>query len=165
MDTAISALNAALLALTAELDVTERVQRPGDEVSGRGGTLDYRIVLPGYCADASRYEWALWAFRAREVPGQIIAGGQTGGTNHPYPAPASWKWPGYEPETTAPVIRNDTESRTLEINGSIVYEGALDFHALELEVSYWPDKSDESGVARLIVKEDKIQGWQGWGIF
>ena len=163
MDTAISALNAALLGLTAELDVTERVQRPGDKVSGRGGTLDYRIVLPGYCADTSRYEWALWAFRAREIPGQIIAGGKTGGTNGPLPAPTSWKWPRYEPETTAPVIHHHPESKTLEIRGSITFSGVLDFHALELEVSYWPDQSDESGLARLTVKEDKLQEWQGWG--
>ena len=163
MDTAISALNAALLGLTAGLDMTERVQRPSDKVSGRGGTLDYKIVLPGYDATSSRYEWALWAYRQREVPGQIIAGGQTGGANDPRPAPASWKWPSYDPETTAPIIHHDVESRTLEIRGSIAYQGALDFHALELEVTYWPDKSDESGLARLIVKEDKIKGWQGWG--
>ena len=143
--------------------MTERVQRPSDKVSGRGGTLDYKIVLPGYDATSSRYEWALWAYRQREVPGQIIAGGQTGGANDPRPAPASWKWPSYDPETTAPIIHHDVESRTLEIRGSIAYQGALDFHALELEVTYWPDKSDESGLARLIVKEDKIKGWQGWG--
>ncbi|MCU1732955.1 MULTISPECIES: hypothetical protein [unclassified Pseudomonas] len=31
---------------------------------------------------------------------------------------------------------------------------------IKFEVSYWPDKSDESGMARLIVREDKITGWR-----
>lgn len=146
MDTAIGALNAALLGLIAQLDVAHRLQMRGKEVLGPGGSMDYKIVLPGYKAEASRYEWALWAYRQREVPGQIIAGGSTEGTDDPLPA------------TTAPLIQHDVEAETLEIRGSIAFSGHLDFHALELEVSYWPDKSDESGVARLIVKEDKIEG-------
>ncbi|WP_318531824.1 T6SS effector BTH_I2691 family protein [Pseudomonas huaxiensis] len=162
MDTAIGALNAALLGLTADLDVKARIQRRGDEVSGRGGTMEYNVVLPGYDPGASSYEWTLWAYRPGETPGGMIAGGRTGGTNDPLPAPAFWKQPGYEPDTTAPVVTYDAESKTLEIMGSIVFWGVLDFHALELEVSYWPDKSDESGMARLIVREDKIAGWQ-WG--
>ncbi|MDR0281242.1 MAG: hypothetical protein LBJ37_25545, partial [Paucimonas sp.] len=158
MDTAIGALNAALLGLIAQLDVAYRLQMRGKEVLGPGGSMDYKIVLPGYKAEASCYEWALWAYRQREVPGQIIASGRTDDTNAPFPAPTSTKQPGYVPATTAPVIQHDAESETLEIKGSIAFSGRLDFRALELEVSYWPDKSDESGVARLIVKEDKIEG-------
>ncbi|NNJ14526.1 hypothetical protein CSV86_004310 [Pseudomonas putida CSV86] len=164
MDTAIGALNAALLGLIAQLEVVHQIQTQGKEVLGTGGFIDYKIVLPGYDAKASRYEWALWAYRQREVPGQIIASGQIDGTNAPQPVPASWKSPGYVPATTVPVIQHDAESKTLEIRGSIEFLRPLDFHALELEVSYWPDKSDESGVARLVVKEDKISGQQGWGI-
>ena len=162
MDTAIGALNAALLGLIAQLDVVHQIQARGKEILGSGGFIDYKIVLPGYKADASRYEWTLWAYRQREVPGQIIAGGRSDGTNGPLPAPALWKQPAYLPATTAPVIQHDAESQTLEIKGSISFLGKLDFHALELEVSFWPDKSDESGVARLVVKEDKISGQQGW---
>ncbi len=163
MDTAIGALNASLLGLIAQLDVVHRLKMRGKEVLGPGGTMDYKIVLPSYKAEASRCEWTLWAYRQREVPGQIIAGGQTDGTNGPMSAPASWKQPGYVPATTIPVIQHDAESETLEIRSSIAFLGALDFHALELEVSYWPDKSDESGVATLIVKEDKIADQQGLG--
>ncbi|MFD2640554.1 T6SS effector BTH_I2691 family protein [Pseudomonas japonica] len=158
MDTAIGALNAALLGLTAQLAVTERIQRPGDKVSGRGGTLEYRVLLPGYDAEVSRYKFALQGFQVGETSGGMIAGGHTGGANGPLPVPAEWKWRSYDPATTAPITHHNPESATLEIKGSITFNGVLDFHALELEVDYWPDKSDESGVARLIVKEDKING-------
>lgn len=162
MDSAIGALNAALLGLDADLNVTYRVHRPAPGVPGEGGTIDYRFVLPGYAADKSRYEWALRAYRPTEQSGEIVAGGRTGGTNDPVPAPGSWRRPGYDPKTSAPVIHQDTESKMLEIRGSITYWGVLEFHALELKVSYWPDKSDEFGVARLIVKEDKIPGPAKW---
>uniref|UniRef100_UPI001CDCD836 hypothetical protein n=1 Tax=Pseudomonas huaxiensis TaxID=2213017 RepID=UPI001CDCD836 len=33
----------------------------------------------------------------------------------------------------------------------------LDIQTIKHEVFYWPDKKDESGVAQLIVKEDKTQ--------
>ncbi|MFD2640550.1 hypothetical protein [Pseudomonas japonica] len=63
-----------------------------------------------------------------------------------------------------PKIHHDTESKTLEIRGAIAFQGDIDFHALELEFSYWPDKSDESGIARLIIKEDKIPRRVGRGL-
>ena len=50
--------------------------------------------------------------------------------------------------------------KTLTIRRELAYLGALNFHAMKLEVAYWPDKSDESGVARLTVIEDKIPKWE-----
>ena len=38
----------------------------------------------------------------------------------------------------------------------------LDAQTIKLEVPYWLDRHDESGVARLIVKEDKISGGAKW---
>ncbi|WP_175651487.1 T6SS effector BTH_I2691 family protein [Pseudomonas sp. Marseille-P9899] len=162
MDTAIGALNAALLGLAADLDVTHRADRQGSKVVGVAGNIEYALVLPGYDPVASSYEWALWAYRPGVVPGAIIAAGRTGDANSPLPAPVSWKQSGSEPDTTAPAIDYDAESKSLEIKGCIAFQGAPDFHALVLEVSYWPDKSDESGMARLIVREDKISGWRWW---
>ncbi|MHA6196353.1 T6SS effector BTH_I2691 family protein [Pseudomonas wadenswilerensis] len=162
MDMAIGALNAALLGLTADLEVTYRDHRPAPGVPGKGGTIDYRFVLPGYLADKSRYEWTLRAYRPSDPSGGIVAGGRTGEAIEATPAPGSWRRPGYEPKTSAPMIHHDIESKTVEIRGSIAYWGVLEFHALELEVSYWPDQSDESGVARFIVKEDKIPGRPKW---
>jgi len=162
MDTAIGVLNAALLGVTADAAINVSADGAGGIPIGdavpAGLFLNYRIVLPGYVFDTSRYEWTLQVYRARQASGEIIASGRSDGTNGPLPPPASWKSPGYLPETTAPIIRHKAESGSLEIEGSISFFGYLEVHALQLEVSYWPDKGDEAGVARLIVREDKIGG-------
>lgn len=168
MDTATGALNAALLGLTADAALNINAEQTGGIPVGdavpAGIFLNYKIVLPGYKSDASNYEWTLQVFPVGVPSGAVIARGREGGGNEPLPAPASWKHPDYHPETSAPVIRYDAEAETLEIKGSISFFGSLSIRALELEVSYWPDKSDEAGVARLIVKEDKISTWRGWGL-
>ena len=160
MDTAIGELNAALLGLTADVGMIVKTEQAGGLPIGdavpAGLFLDYKLVLPGYKADVSDYEWALLVYRSNQAQGETIASGRNGGVNGPLPPPAGWKSPGYHPETTAPVITLNTQA--LEIRGSISFFGYLEVHAFQLEVSYWPDKSDKSGFARLIVKEDKIKG-------
>ncbi|KAB1587371.1 hypothetical protein C5O75_029005 [Burkholderia cepacia] len=44
-----------------------------------------------------------------------------------------------------------------EVLAQSVEAGNHSIHAAELNVSYWPDKSDEDGYARLIAKEDKME--------
>ena len=154
MDIAIGALNAALLGLAADVEVIHRVQRPGDEVSGPGGTLDYRAILPRYGVEESHYEWVLRAYQL-SGEGKVIAEGRAGDESRP-PAVAVWTGRGCDPHGPSSVIHHDAKSGALEISGSIIFNGFLDFHAVELEVSYWPNKSDKQGVARLILKEDKL---------
>ena len=120
--------------------------------------LDYQLVLPGYDFDLSSYEWVLKVYRPSQAQGETIASGRSDGANGPLPPPSSWKNPGYRPETTASVISRNTQSGALEISGSISFFGYLEVNALEIQVSYWPDKSDKSAFARLVVKEDKIKG-------
>ena len=156
MDTAIGALNAALLGLDADLEVTYVVHRPTPEFTADGGTLKYRIVLPGYSADASRYEWALRTYRPGDSSGVIIAGGRYGGTDETPSAPISGSELDSEPQRSVPIIHHDTEAKTVTIWRELVYSGTPNFHAVKLEVAYWPDKRDESGVARLTVVEDKF---------
>ncbi|MCU1724489.1 hypothetical protein [Pseudomonas sp. 5P_5.1_Bac1] len=43
----------------------------------------------------------------------------------------------------------------------MVFE-VLDAQTIKLEVPYWPYRNDESGAARLIVKEDEISGGPKW---
>ena len=132
---------------------------PRSDEMAHGGTIKYRIVLLGYSADASRYEWALRTYQPGDSSGVIIAGGRHDGADETPSTPVSGSEPGDEPQTSVPVIHHDTESKALTIRREIAYLRALDFHAMKLEVAYWPDKSDESGVARLTVIEDKIPKW------
>ena len=159
MDTAIGELNAALLGLTADVGMILKAEQAGGLPIGdavpAGLFLDYKLVLPGYKADLSNYEWVLQVYRPNQALGETIASGRSGGTNGALPPPAGWKKPGYHPETTAPVITHNAQG--LEIRGSISFFGFLEAYAFELKVSYWPDKSDKSGFAQLIVKEDKIK--------
>ena len=159
MDTAIGELNAALLGLTADVGMIVKAEPTGGVPIGdavpAGLFLDYKLVLPGYKTDVSGYEWALQVYRPNQTSGETIASGCSDGVNGPLPPPAGWKKPGYHPETTAPVITHS--ARALDIRGSISFFGHLEVQAFELKVSYWPDKSDQSGFARLIVKEDKIK--------
>ncbi|OLS60527.1 T6SS effector BTH_I2691 family protein [Pseudomonas putida] len=160
MDTAIGELNAALLGMTANAGMIVKAEQEaglpiGDAVPA-GIFLEYILVLPGYQADVSGYEWTLQVYRPNQTLGETIASGRSGVANGPLPPPAAWKTPGYRPETTTPVITHNAQA--LEIRGSISFFGFLEVHAFQLEVSYWPDKSDKSGFARLIVREDKIKG-------
>ena len=159
MDSAIGVLNAALLGLTADAGMTVKAEQIGGIPMGdaipAGLFLDYKLVLPGYKSDVSSYEWALQLYRPNQALGETIASGRSDGTNGALPPPVAWKRPGYDPETTAPVITHNAQA--LEIRGSISFFGYLEAHAFELELTYWPDKSDKSGFARLIVKEDKIK--------
>ena len=156
MDTAIGALNAALLGLDADLDVTYIVHRPTHEFTAHGGTIKYRIVLPGYSADASRYERTLRTYQPGDSSGTIITGGRNDGTDETPSTQVSGTELDDKPQWSVPVIDHDMESKTLTIRRELAYWGSLNFHAIKLEVAYWPDKSDESGVARLTVIEDKI---------
>lgn len=166
MDAAIGELNAALLGLTADVGMIVKAEQAGGLPIGDavpvGLFLDYRLVLPGYKADVSSYEWALQVYRPNQALGETIASGRSGGTNGPLPPPVTWRNPGYRPETTAPVITHDAQA--LEIRGSISFFGFLEINAFELQVSYWPDKSDKSGFAQLFVREDKFKGQarRGW---
>ncbi len=159
IDTAIGVLNAALLGLTADAGMIVKADHAGGVPLGdavpAGLFLDYKLVLPGYKTDVSDYEWALQVYRPNQTLGETIASGRSGGVNGASPPPDGWKSPGYHPETTIPVITHSAKG--LEIRGSISFFGFLEVHAFELEVSYWPDKSDKSGFARIIVKEDKIK--------
>ena len=159
MDSAIGVLNAALLGLTADAGMTVKAEKIGGIPMGdaipAGLFLDYKLVLPGYKSDVSSYEWVLQLYRPNQALGETIASGRSDGTNGALPPPVAWKRPGYASETTAPVITHNAQA--LGIRGSISFFGYLEAHAFELELTYWPDKSDKSGFARLIVKEDKIK--------
>ncbi|AZD86916.1 Lead, cadmium, zinc and mercury transporting ATPase [Pseudomonas chlororaphis subsp. aureofaciens] len=168
-DTAIGALNAAVLGVVAEIDLGVRFQRASDlAAAGSEGViftdgmsipagiyLDYKIFLPGYEAKNSRYMWAMKVFRPGGDEGEVIASGNSERSNSSMPSNVSRKLD-YNPKTSIPVVTENVDSHTLSISGAIALNINHSINAVELEVSFWPDTSDESGAARLIVKEDKI---------
>ncbi|WP_025807405.1 T6SS effector BTH_I2691 family protein [Pseudomonas chlororaphis] len=170
MDLAIGALNAAVLGVTAEAVISVRFQRPSDlQAAGASGVifsdgmsipagiyLDYKITLPGFNENASRYQWELKVFRPENGTGESIALGRTGDTNKSLVPQVSSKRLDYNPKTITPTIHFDAKSKVLEISGAIELHMNHGIHATSLELSYWPDKTDESGVARVIVKDDKL---------
>ncbi len=170
MDIAIGALNASVLGMTAEAEIGVRFQRGSDLQAGgdsgiifsdgmsvpAGIYLDYQIVLPGYDAGAARYQWELKVYRAGHDVGLVIAQGSSTGTNGPLMPPAVQKNLDYNPRTTAPTVKLDVHSKVLEIGGAIALNMNHGINAISLEVSYWPDKNDGSGLARLVVKDDKL---------
>ncbi|WP_372437214.1 T6SS effector BTH_I2691 family protein [Pseudomonas chlororaphis subsp. aureofaciens] len=167
-DTAIGALNAAVLGVVAEIDLGVRFQRASDlAAAGSEGViftdgmsipagiyLDYKIFLPGYETNSSRYMWAMKVFRPGDDVGEVIASGHSERSNSPMPSNVGRKLD-YNPKTSIPVVTENVDSHTLVISGAIALNINHSINAVELEVSFWPDKSDESGAARLIVKEDK----------
>ena len=52
-------------------------------------------------------------------------------------------------------LKEDAKSHTLSISDSIAESPTHNIYAIELQASFLPNVSYESGVARLVAKEDK----------
>ena len=61
----------------------------------------------------------------------------------------------YNTKTTRPITNYNKATSIMTISGAIALDANHSIHAMELETSFWPDKSDESGFARLLTLEDK----------
>ena len=168
VDDSVGALNAAILGMTAELEITtgfdtnsDMPYEPAVIVISDGSSvpaanfLEYRIVLPGYLSQTSRYQWLLKVYRSGQVNCQIIA---SSNNDSPPAAPPSvdLKKLDYNPKTTTPNISYSPTSKALIIQGKIALHTSHEITAMDLEVSFWPDNSDEVGCARLLTKEDKL---------
>lgn len=172
-DSAVGALNAAVLGVTAELAVETRFDWYGDTVDASQGFvvwdgnsvpvanyIVYRVSLPGYDISASRYQWTLIAYRPGEVNGQVLASGQSDGVPAITLPPTDLKKVDYYPKTTVPKIDLDTNSKMLIINGAIALHMINSINAISLEVYFWPDKNDNLGCARLMIREDKMSSME-----
>ncbi|WP_312433800.1 T6SS effector BTH_I2691 family protein [Achromobacter sp.] len=173
-DTAVGALNAAVLGMTAEMEVkTQLVSKrdasfPTDDQADwkrvriwAGEYIIYQISLPGYEETSSRYHWALTVYRPGESQGQVIASGENGKPPTETLSPPPIKNSDYFVNTTAPTISSDEKTRTLIIKGAIALHTIHSIHAVKLEAHFWPDKNDHSGFARLLSQEDKTDN-RGW---
>ncbi|WP_191578849.1 T6SS effector BTH_I2691 family protein [Achromobacter insolitus] len=168
-DTAVGALNAAVLGMTAELQVETRFDWRGRTLDTSAGDvawdgssipaanfIEYHIIMPGYDPLASRYRWILQIYCIGEAHGRAIASSQNEALSTTEPARSNQKNLDWYPESTMPVVSYDDASRVLRIDGSIALREGNSIDAISLEASYWPDTNDAAGYARLVIKEDKI---------
>ncbi|MDH0094917.1 hypothetical protein N7373_26000, partial [Achromobacter mucicolens] len=172
-DTAVGALNAAVLGMSAEIKVQTERFRKGDAsfpTDGRterrrriwiGKYIIYHISLPGYEESSSRYSWTLTVYRPGDSQGQIIVSGESGKPSTETPSPPSIKNSDYFLNTTVPTVFSDEKTKTLVIQGAIALHTIHSVHAVKLEARFWPDKNDRSGFARLLSQEDKTDS-RGW---
>jgi len=173
-DTAVGALNAAVLGLTAELRVETHIDWRGrtldtsaGDVSWDGSSLpaanfiEYRITIPAYDPLASRYRWNLKIYRIGEDNGRVIASGQSDGLPSQSLSPPNQKNLDWYPTTTTPSVTRDEESQNLLISGSIALRAGNSIDATGVDVSFWPDAADSAGCARLEIREDKLKNERG----
>ncbi|WP_321872037.1 T6SS effector BTH_I2691 family protein [Paraburkholderia tropica] len=182
-NTAVAALNAAVLGIDATLDFRMGVQTSSASASSgsasiSGGAaaltyvpmLAYRLVFPRYTEAGSAYRWRLLARRwndAKAGGSQELASGHhnvdTPNTANGRPPP---KHLDYDPKTVTPkvTISNARTSQgqavqVLTIEGTIElgYRATSDEHDIDgatLEFSYWPDRTAKNALAALSQTEN-----------
>ncbi|HBL66149.1 MAG TPA: hypothetical protein DDZ58_09880 [Achromobacter sp.] len=168
MDAAVSALNAAVIGMEAELgfDSAKRPIEPDllitmdilliKETGGieTGTELRYRIVLPGFDPLRSRYEFTL----------SIDRFGLAKGRRTPAITSAVLAACSHNSPLRAPIL---DEVRDLKPNDQRMPHGESPvlgcrywlepLHSIKsavIEIRYWPDKDDVAGYASLSVTED-----------
>ncbi len=182
-NTAVAALNAAVLGIDAALDFRMGVQT-GSASSSFGRTsipggaaaltyvpmLAYRLVFPRYTEAGSAYRWRLLARRWNDAKAggpQELASGQH---NVDTPSPAGGRLPpkhlDYDPKTVKPKITvTDVQTsrgqriKVLTVEGTIElgYRATSEDHDIDaatLEFSYWPDRTDNDALAKLSLTEN-----------
>ncbi|MBF8742057.1 hypothetical protein IRZ60_10700, partial [Pseudomonas guariconensis] len=159
-DTATTYLNAAMLGLSASIDITVNFQTTPSSHPTRiwdgfsipsSRLLVYHMTLPAFRSEHSKYEWRINAFRASHKP---PCNTYTGNSNELAADFTKLKSP---TEISPPDIAVFSRKNSPQIiKNTIVLDEYDDIHAVELTLTYWPDKSNVSEFAQIIVKKDKI---------
>ncbi|MDH1100267.1 hypothetical protein N5C37_04020, partial [Pseudomonas mosselii] len=156
-DNAIGALNAALLGITAHasIDITFKETHPPktiepfvtlrDSFSVPLETrLNYTITIPNFVHGQARYEWTLVVYSpGRNTVPTVYSGDSDKEKTELY-------------ENTGFPENSSRQGKTLRIEGSTSTANLKTIDAFELTISYWPDKSDTTNLARLVKKQDKL---------
>ncbi|WP_156441464.1 MULTISPECIES: T6SS effector BTH_I2691 family protein [unclassified Burkholderia] len=170
VNSAIAALNAAVLGMEVALGF-ERARRLMDSgtmltadievLKNTGGTevgtdLVYRILLPGFDPAYSGYRFTLEVQRfglardGRRTPQiitQVLAAGQMNANGEPV-KPTATSRPDYV------VVKDGQPTKSLPLlTGRFELEPVHGIQSVTLKITYWPDKSDESGFAEVVVME------------
>jgi hypothetical protein len=60
-----------------------------------------------------------------------------------------------------PLIKLDEVTGTLSIQGTLPLSDYHTLQAVELTLSYWPDRHDQSACAQIVLKENNIRSSTG----
>ncbi|MFV3329245.1 hypothetical protein ACNFG0_22655 [Pseudomonas sp. NY15372] len=155
-DIATSALNGAILGIAANTDIHVDFQRhPSSPHFTIGETysvastkrLSYHMTIPNFHSKYSRYEWQLNTYHPNTPEPEHTYSGNSEELNQE------------ENRTLTQANAADatyTPQQTITIQNSIILDEHDMTHAIELSLSYWPDKSDLSRLAQVIVRKDKL---------
>ncbi|MFJ4153715.1 T6SS effector BTH_I2691 family protein [Pseudomonas sp. NPDC089752] len=167
LDDAIGAANAATIGIYAEVSVqvefrplhTQEDTEPRalalrDDASLAAATkLAYSFHLPQFNTAQSHYEWQITIYRANKEGEPITL---SSNSNKPI-IEISCETTSLlaQPEPNAPTTTHNKQNGTLNIHGGIKLRENHDIQATSLTLIYWPDKSDDSGYAKLVSRDER----------
>jgi hypothetical protein len=170
LDLAIGALNAAVIGVQADVSIKTQLTNhssfqtdaPKGMIIGNESAvaaaymLNYYILLPHFAEGKSRYEWQLNIHRTgADEETMILSGESSPGTQLQINLPKG-KGVFAHISNPQPLVGINTNTRALNIQGTLPLLENHRINAIELTLHYWPDKQDIHGHARVIVKENNI---------
>ncbi|MGY4526561.1 T6SS effector BTH_I2691 family protein [Pseudomonas sp. TE21394] len=170
MDISIAALNAAALGVEAYVSIETRFQIShitqtanetgalisDDAAVAAGYHLDLNIILPNFRNESAQYEWYLSVHTAghNQEPFRLIGNDSNPKTIEYRPEETERTFA--NPASAADCIIKKIQNENLYITGSIPLLENHSAIAIELTLTYWPDKHDRSGYAKVIAKENNL---------
>lgn len=175
LDTAIGSLNAAALGVQAQVSIETRFQPThsthtldqtkafisDDAAVAAGFYLDLYISLPNFSTEDAQYKWQLTVYPAGQnrLPFHL-----SGNSSHPKVVeyvPEETKKTFASPESVSERIIFKTTDKTLHISTSIPLRDNHCTKAIELTLTYWPNKHDMSGYAKVTMRENNLSSLRG----
>ncbi|MBF8700912.1 T6SS effector BTH_I2691 family protein [Pseudomonas putida] len=170
LDTAIGSLNAAALGVQARASIDTRFQPThsthtpdqtrvfisDDAAVAAGFYLDLYISLPNFSTEDAQYKWQLTVYPAGQnrLPFYL-----SGNNSHPTVVeyvPEEAQKIFASPESVSDRIVLKTTDKTLHISTSIPLLENHCTKAIELTLTYWPNKHDISGYAKVTMRENNL---------
>ncbi|MEE1904558.1 hypothetical protein V0R39_25955, partial [Pseudomonas inefficax] len=170
LDTAIGSLNAAALGVQAHASIETRFQPThstytldqikafisDDAAVAAGFYLDFYISLPNFSTEDAQYKWQLTVYPAGQnrLPFYL-----SGNSSHPKVVeyvPEETQKIFASPESVSERIIFKTTDKTLHISTSIPLLENHCTKAIELTLTYWPNKHDMSGYAKVTMRENNL---------
>ncbi|MFJ4457617.1 T6SS effector BTH_I2691 family protein [Pseudomonas sp. NPDC089392] len=177
LDAAIGALNAAALGIQVHTSIETRLQSShtaqmpnqtgallsDGNVVPAGFYLDVHIRLPNFDTEVAHYKWHLTIVPAgRNRQPSHLAGNSSLPGKVEY-TPGETKSIFTNPEILSDHIHSKTTDRALHISGSFPLLENHSMECIEVTLTYWPDRHDQSGHAKVSIRENKMTSF--WSLF